>query len=101
MMIRVRTTITVTGFTETEALGGLPDLLEEFRHRPWMLNPEAFWDSKKSRLVVSVESECGNSQVGRESAGHFDEVWDCVIACIENAGEIKFEVDSCVSPGTA
>jgi hypothetical protein len=46
-------------------------------------------------LVISVESEEDSLAVlgGAVRAGHLDEVWDCVIACVEFSSEIRFEVE--------
>jgi hypothetical protein len=84
---RVRTTIAVHGFTAAEAAEGLPPLRQELAERG--LLGEVRWDGKSGRLLVTVESE---SFGPRTAAGHEDEVWDCVIACIRFSGEgIRFE----------
>jgi hypothetical protein len=88
----VTSTISVSGFTDAEAAEGIPHLIEEFQHRPWMLNPAAHWDAERSRLVITV----GYAGDDREAAvaAATDEVWDCVIACLNFSSEgIHFDVD--------
>jgi hypothetical protein len=91
----VRTRIAVTGFTEAEARAGIPHLLEEFGHRPWLLAYDAQWVAEGSKLVVSVESEGDRLEVqGGTTGANEDEVWDCVIACLTFSSEaIHFEIE--------
>jgi hypothetical protein len=95
VMSRVRTRVVVTGFNEAEAKAGIPHLLAEFRQRPWLLAYDAEWVGNESKLVVSVESEGDSLQIqGGTAGGHLDEVWDCVIACLNFSSErIQFEVE--------
>jgi len=84
----------VTGFTEAEALVGLPDLLDEFQHRPWILRPTGVWDADRKLLVIAVEYENDNIDGCRIAAR--DEVWDCLVACIQfSSNEISFEIENC------
>ena len=94
-LTRIRTRIAVTGFTEAEARKGIPYLLEEFGQRPWFLNCDAKWVAQGSKLVISVESEADSLAVlGEVTGAHLDEVWDCVIACVEFSSDgIRFEVE--------
>ena len=71
-MANVRVTMTVSGFTQAEARGGLPDLLDEFQHRPWILRPTAVWDADRNLLVITVEYESDDIE-GCRLAAH-DEV---------------------------
>jgi hypothetical protein len=88
----VRTRITVSGFAEAEVRDGLADLLGEFRERPWIIRPTASWDAERSRLVVTTHYK-GNDPDGFGRTAS-DEVWDCVIACINFSSEgIHFEVE--------
>jgi hypothetical protein len=89
-MPRVRTRITVAGFTEAEAREGIPHLLHEFQQRPWLVAYEAKWDATSSKLVISVETE-GDHPKSREA--HSDEVWDCVIACVKWQSALDFEIE--------
>src|SRR4051812_3525013 len=88
----VRTRISVSGFTEAEVRDGVADLLDEFRERPWIIRPSASWDAERSRLVVITHYEGEDAEAcGR---GASDEVWDCVIACINFSSEaIHFDVE--------
>ena len=89
--IRVRVKIGVLGFTEHEAEDGLPLLLEEFKHHPWLLTPEAKWDELNKQIEIMLEIEDMPPEIAREFA--FDEVWDCVIATINFSSEgIKFDI---------
>jgi hypothetical protein len=91
-MPRVRTRISVSGFTEAEVRDGIPDLLAEFRERPWMLRPSASWDGHRGRLVVTVEGEGDDPNFWAKA--NLDQVWDCVIACINFSSEgIHFDVE--------
>ena len=91
----VRTQISVSGFTRQEVEGGLQELLEEFGRRPWLLNARVWWDSDRTRLVVSIEHE-GDSLASQDSdtVATLDEVSDCVIASITFESEIRFDVES-------
>jgi len=70
----------------------LPDLLAEFGERPWLLKPSASWDADCGRLVVTIEREGDDPHRCGEAT--FDEVWDCVIACIDFSSEgIHFDIE--------
>jgi len=94
----VRTIISVAGFDEAEVRAGLDDLLDEFRHRPWMQRAGAYWDGATQRLIVTVECTGDNPQIeGGDGGANLDEVWDCVIACLHFSSEgIRFEVEESV-----
>jgi hypothetical protein len=79
----------VAGLSQKEALDGLPAIRNEFNSRKWLLNPNAKWDEDKSLLIISIEYET-NDLIGAEKAAK-DEIWDCVIACINISGNIQFE----------
>lgn len=99
VMPLVRARISVSGFSEAEIRSGIPDLLDELEHRPWIVSPSASWDSGRQRLVVTVHYEGDDIQfLGRAAT---DEVWDCVIACINFASEgIEFQQDDVVMIST-
>ena len=99
---RVRTQISVAGLTRQEVEAGLQDLLDEFRQRPWLLDARACWDDHRKRLVMLIEREGDSLAVqGGDTGATLDEVWDCVIACLEFESEIHFDVDSSVFVRTA
>ena len=95
-MTRIRTQISVSGFTREEVETGLTDLLAEFNERPWLLAAAARWDDRRRRLVVSIEREGESLAVqGGDTGATLDEVWDCVIACFIHASDsIHFDVDA-------
>jgi hypothetical protein len=90
-MPKVRTKISVAGFNDAEIAEGLQDFLAEFKERPWLTNPQAEWDSVRSLLLVTIETEGGDPKL--ESEGVFDEVWDCVAAHFNFSSErISFDI---------
>ena len=91
LMSKVRTKISVAGFSEAEIVEGLQDFLAEFKERPWLTNPVAEWDSERDLLLVTIETEGDDSKL--EAEGVFDEVWDCVIAYFSFSSErISFNI---------
>src|SRR5690349_17912361 len=97
-MASVRVTLTVSGITEVEVRNGLPNLLDEFQQRPWIITPNAKWDTDRKLVVISVEYE--NSDIEGCKRAALDEVRDCLIACIQFSSEkISFEIeDTCSTP---
>ena len=94
-MALVRTRISVAGIAEAEVRDGLEHLLAEFRERPWIVRPGATWDDERGRLVVTTHYEGDDAE--RVGAAASDEVWDCVIACINfSSDRIKFELEESV-----
>lgn len=88
----VRTRISVSGFSEAEVVCGLADLLAEFRERPWIIRPTASWNADRGRLVVTTHYEGDDVDYFGRAAS--DEVWDCVIACIDFSSEgIQFDLE--------
>jgi hypothetical protein len=89
-MNRALIKLAVSGFNDKEGSEGVSAILEEFRHRPWILNPKVNWDKTKSLLMISMEYEANDLNDAEKTAQ--DEIWDCVIACIDFSGEqIHFE----------
>jgi hypothetical protein len=95
-MSHVRTRVSVTGFNEGEVRAGLPHLIDEFGHRPWLLKTDAFWDGERSRLVVTVQVEGNNARLqGGFGGASLDEISDCVIACFNfTSVGIHFDVET-------
>jgi hypothetical protein len=90
-MPKVRTKISVAGFNREEIAEGLQDFLAEFQERPWLTNPHAEWDSDRSLLLVTIETEGDDPKL--EAEGVFDEIWDCVIAYFTFSSErISFDI---------
>jgi len=90
-MSKVRTKIAVAGFNEAEIAKGLQDFLAEFKERPWLTNPQVEWNSERSLLLVTIETEGDETKL--ESEGVFDEVWDCVAAYFDFSSErISFNI---------
>jgi hypothetical protein len=78
----IRTTVAIRGFTPAEATQGAPDLRTELTART--LLGEVRWDEETRRLFVTVESR----DLGpRTVAFHQDQIWDCVIACVQFSGK--------------
>ena len=94
-MAFVRTRISVSGFTAAEVQGGLADLLDEFRDRPWIVQPTASWDAPRRRLVVTTHYKGDDpDRLGRAAS---DEVWDCVLACINFSSKgVRFQVEESI-----
>lgn len=91
MMSKVRTKISVAGFNGAEIAEGLQAFIAEFKARSWFINPQAEWDSERSLLLVTIETEGDDPQL--ESEGVFDEVWDCVAAYFSFSSErISFKI---------
>ena len=91
-MLHVRVTMTVTGFTEAEARTGLPDLLDEFQQRPWIVSPTTSWDTDRDCLVITIHYESDDIEHCKLAAT--DEIWDCVIACVPFSSEkISFTIE--------
>ena len=90
-MSKVRTKISVAGFNKAEIAEGLQDFLAEFKERPLLTNPQAEWDSERSLLLVTIETEGDDPKL--ESEGVFDEIWDCVAAYFSFSSErISFDI---------
>ena len=79
----------ISGFTKSEIEAGLSHLLDEFKHRPWILNPMTFWDEFSKRLISSVGYDVNESELEGVA---MDEVWGCVIANIKFQNKISFEI---------
>jgi hypothetical protein len=87
----VHVNVSVRGFTEAEARNGLPDLLAEFQQRQWLLYPSAAWDATRSCLAIGIDYEGHDTKLCEKAV--LDEVRDCVVACLQSASDIHFEVD--------
>ncbi len=91
-MILVKTRISISGFTEAEARDGLGDLHQELQQRHWIIRPDAYWDAGRSLVVVTTHYE--GTDVDSVCRAASDEVWDCVIACLNfSSEEIQFTVE--------
>ena len=90
-MAFVHVDISVRGFTEAEARSGLRDLLDEFQHRHWLFRPSAVWDAARRCLAVGIDYEGHDTKLCGQAV--LDEVRDCVIACLQSASDIHFEID--------
>jgi hypothetical protein len=90
-MAKVRTKISVAGFNDAEIAEGLQDFLAEFKERPWLTNPQTEWDSERSLLLITIETEGDDPKL--ESEGVVDEVWDCLAAYFSFSSErIGFDI---------
>lgn len=97
-MARVRTQVSVEGFTAAEVLDALDDVREELAQRPWLQPADASWDEERKRLVLIAERPGDDpSPDGPTAGGTLDELRDVVIACVAFSGEgIHFDIDSSV-----
>ncbi len=89
-MTQVRTKISVSGFNDAEIAEGLSYFRQYLGERLWLINPKAVWDSERSLLLVTIETEGENPKL--ESEGTFDEVWDCVVAAFKSSETISFDI---------
>ncbi|MGB8355022.1 MAG: hypothetical protein WCD79_14090 [Chthoniobacteraceae bacterium] len=90
-MAFIRVTIAVRGFTEAEARNGLPDLLDEFQQRPWLFRPGTVWDATRNCISITIDYEGRDIKLCGQAV--LDEVWDCVIACMQSTSDIHFELE--------
>ena len=80
--------VSVTGFTKAQVEEGLPELLNEFKQRPWMFETQAYWEDSTKKLITIVGYDLDISLEERA----FDEVWDCVIATMQFDEKISFDI---------
>jgi len=90
-MAFIHVTIAVRGFIEAEARNGLPDLLDEFQHRPWLFRPSAVWDTARNCIAIAIDYEGHDTKLCGQAV--LDEVWDCIIACLQSTSDICFELE--------
>lgn len=84
----VLTEITISGLLKAEVDDGITNLRDEFASRPWMLNPTTAWEG--DLFVVAVAYEGSDLKTCGRAA--YDEVWDCIIACLECSTNLHFEI---------
>ena len=80
--------LSISGFTKEQVEKGLSYLLDEFTHRPWLFNSQAFWDDSTNKLITQVGYEFEE----RLEDGAFDEISDCVIATMNFDKKIEFDI---------
>ena len=80
--------ISVAGFTKARVEEGLPYLLDEFIHRPWLFDTQAYWENATNRLFIQVGYEFEE----RLEDGAFDEISDCVLATMNFDKKIEFDI---------
>jgi hypothetical protein len=80
--MKVRTQVSVSGFTEAQATEGLEDLRAELTARPWLEDARVHWDRPRERLVVAVTREGESPDIhGGDGGANYDEISDCIWAC--------------------
>lgn len=84
-----RVTLSCSGLSSDEGKGAPPDILEEFGYRPWQLNATCTWDGAVLRLQADNQYDATGESL-------LDEFRDSVVACIDFAGDIRFEIESVV-----
>ncbi len=88
-MNAVRTSISVLGFTKPEADEGIPDLLDEFKERTYILNANAKWNENTKSIDIIIDIEGDDINSFRKFSE--DQAWDCVNACINfSSDKIQF-----------
>ena len=80
--------ILVSGFKKGQIEKGLLALLDEFKHRPWLLETDAYFDESNNLLVVVIGYDINVSF----EDGALDEISDCVLATMSFDKEISFDV---------
>ena len=81
--------ISISGFTKSQVERDLPDLLNEIRQRPWLLESQAFWVDSIAKLVIIVGYEFEE----RVEDGAYDDISDCVIATMHFDEKIHFDIE--------
>ena len=84
-MARIRTRVAVTGLDSADIAEGMPYFRQYLRERPWVNEPRAVWNPRKTRLLITAETEGHDPKL--ESEGVLDDVWDCVIAAFRFSSE--------------
>src|SRR5205085_12350735 len=91
-MSLIQTRISVSGFTEIEVRDQLAGLVDELRQRSWIIKPAASWNPNRERLVITTHYE--GTDVDAVTRAASDEIWDCVIACMNFSSQgIQFTID--------
>jgi hypothetical protein len=79
--------LTCGGLTDSEAANAPADIVEEFGHRPWHQNVKCRWDGR----LLWLEADNDYDPDGKAL---LDEFGDAVVACVNAAGTIRFEIVS-------
>jgi hypothetical protein len=75
--------VSCLGLTDQECITAVPDILEEFSHRDWHMDPHCNYnDSVLTLTVINDFDENGQATI--------DEFIDAVHACIKFNGTIRF-----------
>jgi hypothetical protein len=85
--------LTCAGLTDAEAANAPADIVEEFGHRPWHRNVKCRWDGRLLWLEADNDYDADGKAL-------LDEFGDAVVACVNAAGTIHFEIVS-VEPAAA
>jgi len=80
--------IVISGFTKEQIKKGVPDLLDEFTHRPWLFETEALYDEGNCTLVVILGYEIDF----RLEDGAYDEILECITATMNFDKEVSFDI---------
>lgn len=82
-----RVTLVCDGLTESEGAAAVPDILEEFSHRPWQSDPVCEWKDGVLRLSAT-------NDVDENGLALLDEFGDAIQACINYSGRISLTIES-------
>lgn len=80
--------VSISGFKNAQVEEGLPHLRMELESRPWLFEPEAFWEDATGKLIVIV----GYDLEERIEEGAWDEISDCVLATMNFDKKIEFDI---------
>ena len=86
-----RIKVACRGLSDAEGRPAPADILEEFTHRAWHQNVKCEWDG----VLLWLEAENDYDANGQAL---LDEFSDAVVACVDAAGNISFDVRSVESP---
>jgi hypothetical protein len=84
-----RIAVRCSGLSEAEGTAAVPDILEEFSHRPWHRDLECGWTSGMLTLTASNDFDSNGQAL-------LDEFGDAILACIHCSGPIRVDVVSVV-----
>jgi hypothetical protein len=80
--------VSISGFGKAQVEEGLPYLWAELRSRPWLFEPEVFWDDVTMQLIIIV----GYDLEERTEEGAGEEISDCVAATMHLDKKIEFDI---------
>lgn len=89
-MLRDRITIGISGVSRDQYEEGFETFVEEFTHRPWLLNPQVLWDETNNKIIAIIDRV--REDEDHEGQGTLDEVWDNVFISFEFTEPLRVEI---------